>query len=188
MKYVEFKNGVDDGQVFPVYLFEGEDIFFRERGFNLLKSCFVAEPSLNLATFGGDVETSDLIASLNGYPFMSEKRMTVVREYYPKQDAFKAGLKDYLENPSESTIFVILNEKPSETLKKYDSICTVECGKADASLLIKWIKAECGKAGVYIEAETAKNLSEYCSSDMTRIENETAKLIAFVGKDGTITK
>lgn len=186
MKYVEFKNGVENGQTFSVYLFEGEDIFFREKGFSLLKSRFVSEPGLNLASFGADVELSELIASLNGYPFMSQKRMTVIREFYPKQDVFKSGLKEYLENPSDCSLFVILNEKPHEAFKKFDSVCVVECGKADWSLLVKWIKAECGRAGVSIDGETAKLLAEYCSLDMTRIDNETSKLISFVGSGGVI--
>ena len=41
MKYAEFKNGLESGDVFSVYLFEGEDAFFRERGLSLLKNKFV---------------------------------------------------------------------------------------------------------------------------------------------------
>lgn len=187
MKFVEFKNSLENDKPFSVYLFEGEDAFFRERGFSLLKTRFVQEPELNLVSFGADLELSELLTSLNGYPFMSEKRMSVVREFYPKQDLFKKGLKDYLESPNNSSLLVILNEKQHEAFKKYSSVCVVECGKADVSLLIKWIKAECGRANVTIEAETAKLLSEFCSSDMTRIETETAKLIAYVGNGGNIS-
>ncbi len=186
MKFVEFKNALENDKPFSVYLFEGEDAFFRERGFSLLKTRFVQEPELNLVSFGGEIELSELLTSLNGYPFMSEKRMSVVREFYPKQDVFKKGLKDYLESPSDSSLLVILNEKPHEAFKKYSSVCVVECGKADTSLLIKWIKGECGRANVTIDAETAKTLSEFCSSDMTRIQTETAKLIAYVGNGGNI--
>lgn len=187
MKFVEFKNSLENDKPFSVYLFEGEDAFFRERGFSLLKTRFVQEPELNLVSFGEDVDVVELLTSLNGYPFMSEKRMSVVREFYPKQDLFKKGLKDYLENPSDSSLLVILNEKPHEAFKKFSSVCVVDCGKADTSLLIKWIKAECGRSNVTIESETAKLLSEYCSSDMTRIETETAKLIAYVGNGGNIS-
>jgi len=188
LKYTEFKNGLENGQTFSVYLFEGEDSYFRERGVKLLKSKFVAEPDLNLVTLDSDVSASELVASLEGFPFMSPKRMTIVREFYPKQDYFKSGFKAYLDNPSEVSILAILNEKPCETLKKYDTVAVVECKKADVSLLIKWIKAECAKDGVTIEAETAKILSEYCLSDMTRIETETHKLMSYVGKGGAISK
>jgi DNA polymerase-3 subunit delta len=72
-------------------------------------------------------------------------------------------------------------------LKKFSSVAVVDCSKADSALLIKWIKAECGRAEVAISGETAKILSEYCLLDMTRIETETNKLISYVGAGGTIT-
>ena len=37
VKYTEFKNCLENGQVFHVYLFEGEEVFFSERGIDLLK-------------------------------------------------------------------------------------------------------------------------------------------------------
>jgi DNA polymerase III delta subunit len=188
LKYTEFKNAVGEGKVFPVYLFEGEDAFFRERGFSLLLNKFVSEPELNLVTLPSDCGVDQLITSLNGYPFMSNKRMTVIREFYPKQDFISGGLKDYLTNPSEFSILVILNEKSSETLKKFDTVSVVDCGKADASLLIKWIKAECDKYLVRIDGETAKLIVEYCLSDMNRIQTETEKLCFFVGSTNEITK
>ena len=97
MKFNEFKNGLEDGKEFFVYLFEGEDAFFRERALTLLKNKFVQEPDLNYLVLGEEVELDRLLSSLNGFPFMSEKRLTAVREFYPKQDIFKKGLKEYLE-------------------------------------------------------------------------------------------
>lgn len=188
LKYTEFKSSLGSEKEFPVYLFEGEDAFFRERGLALLKKEYLSQPELNLVVLQPDCTVDQLVTSLNGYPFMSRKRMTVIREFYPKQDFFKSGFKDYLENPSEFSILVILNERQSETLNKYQSVCLVDCGKADTSLLVRWIKAECSKNLVSIESETAKMLADYCSSDMTRIENETLKLCFYVGERGTISK
>ncbi len=188
LKYTEFKSAVGEGNVSPVYLFEGEDAFFRERGFSLLLNKFVSEPELNLVALPADCSVDQLVTSLNGYPFMSQKRMTVIRDFYPKQDFISGGLKEYLLNPSEFSILVILNEKSCETLKKYDSVCVVDCSKADASLLVKWIKAECDKNFVKIDGETAKLIVDYCLSDMNRIQTETEKLCFYVGKDNAITK
>ena len=188
MKYTEFKSTLGEGKAFPVYLVEGEDAFFKERSLSLLVNKFISQPELNLVTLPSDCTLDQLITSLNGYPFMSEKRMTVIRDFYPKQDYFKSGLKEYLENPFEYSVLVIINEKPTDVFSKFDSVCTVDCGKAEMSLIVRWIKGECAKYLVTIEAETAKTLAEYCSSDMTRIETETRKLCFYVGEGGTITK
>ena len=187
LKYVEFKNGLDNGQEYSIYLFEGEDAFFRERGFTLLKNKFVQEPSINCVTMESDVSVGQLTASLNGYPFLSQKRMTVLREFYPKAEYLKSGLKEYLESPSDCSLLVVLNEKPCESLKKFSTVCVVDCGKADTSLLIRWIRSECIREGVSIESQTAQMISEYCLGDMTRIQNETQKLIAYAGKGGLVT-
>lgn len=187
MKYTEFKNGLENGKKFSVYLFEGEDAFFKERGFNLLKNKFITQPELNLTALSSDCSYEELLSSVGSYPFMSECRMTVLKEFYPKQDFIK-NIKDYLNNPFDFSLLVILNEKPCEAVKKFDTVCVVDCGKADSALLVRWIKGECGNSGVQIQAETAKVIADYCLSDMTRIENETKKLCAYVGDGGVITK
>ncbi len=187
MKYIEFKNGLANGEEFAVYLFEGEDAFFRESGVSLLKDKFVSQPELNLVNLESDCNVEQLISSLEGYPFMSKKRMTLIREFYPKQEFFASGFKSYLENPFLESILVIVNEKSCDALKKHSSVCLVECGKADTQLLIKWIRAHCSKANVTIDSETAKTLSEFCLSDMTRIKTESDKLIDYIGSGGTIS-
>ena len=188
MKYTEFKNGLEDGKAFSVYLFEGEDAFFRERGLSLLKNKFVSEPALNYVVLDEDVSLDVLLSSLEGFPFLSEKRLTCVREFYPKQEMFKKGLSAYLDNPSEHSIFAVLNEKSCEALKKYSCVQVVDCSKADYSLLVRWVKAQCDKQDVKIDAETAKTLCDYCLCDMTRIETEVNKLCSYVLDEKVITQ
>lgn len=188
LKYLEFKNQIESGKESAIYLFEGEDAFFSESGISLLKNKFISEPQLNLVSLNENASTSEIISSLQGYPFMSQKRMTVIREFYPKQEHFKNGLKSYLENPNPDSILAIVNEKSCDPLKKFESVALVECTKADVALLIKWIKAECSKSNVTIDGESAKLLSEYCLGDMTRIKTETDKLICYVGNGGEISK
>ena len=187
LSFTEFRNKFNGGEYFAVYLFEGEDAYFRERGLSLLKNKLVSQPELNYVALPSDCSLDEILGSLNGYPFLSEKRMTVLREFYPKTELFKKGLKDFLENPSDFGVLVILNEKACEPLKKFPTVCAVDCKKADVSLLVKWIKAECFNSGVEIDGETANTLVEFCLSDMTRIQNETQKLISYAGKGGRLT-
>lgn len=179
MNYSDFKNGLENGKVFPIYLFEGDDAFFRERALVLLKNKYLNEPQLNLAVFEGDkLSVSDVLSSLNAYPFMSEKRITVVREYYPKASDLKA-FKDYFEKPVEQSILIFVNEKTSETLKKAEGVTKVDCNHSDASTIARYVKAKSARAGVEIDLQTAKTLAEYCRCDMTRIEGESEKLICY---------
>lgn len=187
LKYFEFKKNADNGvKPAAIYLFEGEDAFFRERGLEVLKNKYLSEPSLNFACFNGeDGESGDFSASLLAYPFMSEKRITAIREFYPKKD--NKEIAAFLTNPFDCGILAILNEKSCDFLKKYPSVTVVDCGKADSALLMRWIKAECANNGVSIESEAAAAVAEYCLFEMTRISVETEKLIAYAQNDKKIT-
>ena len=188
MNYTDFKNGIENGQEFSVYLFEGEDAFFRERGLSLVKKAFITELQLNCATFNGEkLDEKEVISSLSAYPFLSAKRLTVIREYYPKKDGIKV-IKPFLENPTPDNVLCIVNEKPSDVLKKFSSVCVVDCKKADANLIGRYVKGKCAQAGVNIDLETAKVIADYCLCDMTRVESETEKLIAYTFNKKQITK
>lgn len=188
LNYTEFKNGLESGQVFPIYVFEGEDAFFRERGLALLKNKLVTNLELNFATFEGDkINEKELLSSLYAYPFMSPKRMTLVREYYPKTGSMDNQLKEYFNSPISESVLVIINEKSSDVLKKFQGVTFVDCKRADASIISRYIKGKCAQAGVIIDLETAKTVSEYCLNDMTRVDNETEKLISYALEKKAIT-
>ena len=188
MNYTEFKNGIENGKTFSAYLFEGEDAFFRERGLYLVKKTFISESQLNIATFAGDkIDEKEVSSSLSAYPFLSLKRLTVIREYYPKKDGVK-GVREFLENPTPDNVLCIVNEKPSDVLKKFSSVCVVDCKRADANLIGRYVKGKCAQAGINIDLETAKVIADYCLCDMTRVESETEKLIAYCFNDKQITK
>ena len=189
MNYVDFKNDIENGKTFSIYLFEGEDAFFRERGLSIVKKLLISEPQLNCATFEGEkLNEKEVESSLYSYPFLSLKRLTVIREYYPKANSISKGIKQFLENPMQDSVLVVVNEKPCDAIKKFNSVCLVECVKADAYKISQHVKAKCSMAGVAIDMETAKLLAEYCLRDMTRVENETEKLIAFALQKKVITK
>ena len=186
MKFTEYKREIENGKDFSVCLFEGEDGFFKRRGVNLLKNAFLQEENINYATFNGNVLVPELVASLECYPFMSKKRITVVSEFYPTNDGIKQ-LSGYLNSPSDQSLLVILNDKPCEKLKKFKSVCVIDCSKSDKPLIVKWIKARCLKDGVEISTESASLLAEYCFLDMSRTEIETQKLIDYTLDKKVIT-
>ena len=184
MKFVDFKKSLENGEVFPIYLVEGEDAYFRASAQSALKTRLISEPSVNYATFEGEnlkdgASFSEFLSSLTCYPFMSERRMTVVSDYYPNKDAVKNISKLYESKEAESSVLVIVNSKTDENLKKLPSVCVVECKKADGATLARWVKGTCERSNVQIDLETASLVAEYCLCDMARISTETEKLISF---------
>ncbi|MBQ3597290.1 MAG: DNA polymerase III subunit delta [Clostridia bacterium] len=186
MTYSEFKNKVENGEFSCIYLLEGEDAYFRERGLALLKNHAIEQPELNYnVLFGEKVTDQEIISSLTAYPFMSPRRLTVVREYYPKKEGW---MKEYFSNPVKESLLVIVNEKPCDLIKKMPNVQVVECGRADNSIIARWVKGTCAKANVDIDLQTARTVAEYCLSDMVRVDNETQKLISYALFKGQITQ
>ena len=186
MKYSEFKNFIEKGEnPADIYLFEGEDSFFREEGVKVLLKHFITEKSLSYASFDGeDGETGDFFASITAYPFIDRKRLTVIREFYPKKD--NKQFAEFLDNPFDGGILAIVNEKPHELLKKSKNVCVVDCKKAESSTIARWIKGTCAESGVAIDLGLAQKVAEYSKCDMRRVSVETNKLIDNIGNGGTV--
>ena len=53
MKYVELKKFTDEKGAMPVYLFEGEEVYFHEKGETFLKDLFLQEPTLDYVSYEG---------------------------------------------------------------------------------------------------------------------------------------
>ena len=189
MIFTELKKSLENGERFSAYLIEGEDAYFRLQATKALESAFVKEPALNVAVFDSDnFDPGDVLASLNAFPILSENRMTVIKEFYPKADALKGGLREFLENPPKNSVLAVVNEKPHDALKKFPSVCTVSCEKADIGTVSRWIKATAIASGVNVSDTNARKIAEFCLSDMLRVKNETEKLIAYAGAGGEITE
>ena len=190
MKFQELKNSIEEGAK-KFYLIEGEDGYLREYSYTLLKNAFLHEPSLNLSCFEGDdvkSQPENLITAIESYPFMSEKRLVVVREYYPTaQDLKNKALFNSLSEILESTILIVINSSKSEQLKKLQSVTVVDCSKLDEIVIIKWLKNQAKKKNIEISTEACELLCNYTSLDMYKISSEFEKLYAYCLNEGKIT-
>lgn len=185
MKYVDFKKFTDENGAQPIYLFEGEEIYFREKGELLLKSRFVQEPLLDYACFEGGAlkgeKIASLVAAVNSFPFISQKRLVKVSEFYPTQKEFEQYLRPLFENPAPSSILLISNSAKEKiggmSLSKAKNVTFVDCGKSDEETIKKWIYLTMKRAGVVADGMTCDLIAAYCNYDMARISMETQKLL-----------
>lgn len=182
MRIEELKKSLSEHQ-FSIYLVEGEDAYFRDLALKTLQNKFLSAPDLNLSTFkGADVKTnpSEMVEALMQYPFMSEKRVVVVYDYMPTASDLKnKQLASYLDNPIDTSLLIIVNVNKCEPLKKFKSVCVVDCGKSTLELITRYIQGTLKRNNLIITAQNARLLSEYCQMDMTRISGEVEKLSAY---------
>ncbi|MBR6688086.1 MAG: DNA polymerase III subunit delta [Clostridia bacterium] len=192
MKFEQLKNSLKE-EISPIYLLEGEEAFFRERGEGLIKSAVLEEPELNYARYEGSTLKQSgfegLVSALACCPFMSQKRVITVTEWYPTVQELKdKTLKAYFEAPFDTSVLVIINSKKSESLKKIAAVTFVDCAKATGELVSKYIRSKTNKAQLIISTRVCQLLQEYCQNDMTRIDVEIDKLIAFKEGEDEITE
>lgn len=185
MKYVDFRKFTDENGAQPIYLFEGEEIYFREKGEALLRSRYVQEPLLDYVSFDGNSLKGDkisaLISAVNSFPFISQKRFVKVTEFYPAEKDFEQYLRPIFESPASSTILFISNTAKEKaggvSLSKCKNVVYVDCGKSDEETIKKWIYLTMKKAGVVADGMTCDLIAAYCNYDMARISMETEKLL-----------
>ena len=192
MKYVELKNHIDEHGASPIYLFEGEETYFCEKGEQLLRAKFVQEPTLDYVSYDGATlkgeQIKNLVSALESFPFVSEKRMVRVTEFYPTEKDYETYLKRLFDNPPKDGMLVIVNgAKPkagNASLSKKPNVTHVDCSRADEETIKKWIHVTCKREGVYADAVTCGKLAAYCVFDMSRISKETEKLLCYCHAEG----
>ena len=171
MKYVDFKKFTDENGAMPIYLFEGEEGYFRDKGEALLKERFLQEPTLDYVSFEGSALKGEKMKSiadaLNCFPFISAKRVVRVTEFYPTEKDFELYLKDLFENPPKDGLLMIVNAaRPKTTanqavLAKKANVTYVDCARSDEETIKKWIYVTCKRAGVYADGITCGKLASY---------------------------
>ena len=192
MKYVDLKKFTDENGAQPIYLLEGEEAYFREKGEQLIRTRFVQEPTLDYASFDGTTLKGEHLKTLtdawNSFPFVSEKRVIRVTEFYPSEKEYEGYLKEIFENPPSCSVLLIVNSAKSKTgsvsLSKKPNVTQVDCARADEETIKKWIYVTCKREGVYADGVTLGKLAVYCVLDMARIAKETEKLLCYCRAEG----
>lgn len=191
MDYTELKQSVSEGAK-SIYLLEGDDAYFRMKGEEQIKSAFLEMPELNFTSFDGETlkggGISALVSAVKNYPFMAERRIIKVSEFYPTENEYEKYLNPLFENFPPSSILLIVNSgaKKGVDLKRKHAVTFVNCGKADAEVVSKWVYITLRRVGVNASAACCESVAEYCLCNMARVSVEVQKLIDFK-KTGTLT-
>lgn len=192
MKFTELKQNLLESAG-GCYLLEGDDAYFRRRGEEQIKDKFLTSPELDYSSFDGETLKGAAITSLTSaaasFPFISEKRVVKVSEFYPTETEFEKYLKSFLTNFPAHTVLIIVNRggKKGVDLKRKTGVKYVDCNRADGDTVTKWAYVTLKRAGVTADAATCAAIADYCLSDMARVSTEVEKII-FLKKGETLTR
>ena len=183
MKFLELKNSVKN-EILPIYYIEGEDAFLRQSALLTLKNAFLVEPDFNLTNFTGadlKADIEDFLTAVRSYPFLSDKRVIVVSEYYPTATDLKSKkLQEIFKTVEETSIIIFINSKACAPLKNQNNVTVVDCNKLDLDSITKYLRAVLLKNEIVIDSGAVTKLVEYSGYDMAKINGEINKLVSFV--------
>ena len=186
MKFTELKDSIKEGAK-PIYLLEGEDAYFRLKGEEMIKEAFLEMADLNYSAFEGESlkgsAINSLVAAVRNYPFMAEKRIIKVTDFYPSETEYDNYLKPLFEDFPQSSILIIVNYggKKGVDLKRKKNVTLIDCGKAEPESVARWAYISLKRAGIACSVASCDNLAAYCLYNMSRVAVEVQKLIDYKG-------
>ncbi len=176
-----------------IYLFYGEELYLIKYYLDRLLTALGGEiGDMNTNVFEGkDVSVGQIIDQAETMPFLAERRVILLRD----TGLAKAGsdqLAEYLENPCESTVFLLWEKDVDErcklvnVIKKQGMLVCIQ--KQDQSYLQTFIGGYLKKEGKMIAGTTANYLLEKTGPDMVNLASELEKLVAYTLDKNEITE
>lgn len=183
------------GKFSPLYLFTGEEEFLVEEYLDGLLE-HVVEPSsrsFNLdIVYGADVDVKDVVAMASSFPMMAERRVVVVREAekLATAEASREILIRYLENPSPTTVFVMVTSKADMRMTHFRIFqqkgVVVDCKRLYDNEIPGWIARRVKRRGYSISLEVCEMLHAHTGNSLRDLQNEIDKLLIYIGDKKTV--
>jgi DNA polymerase-3 subunit delta len=184
---------VRSGKFERIYFLHGEEPFFIDEITEEITKNALEEHERDFnqtIIYGKEAEPLSLISELKNYPMMGLRRLVILKEAQEFKNFDQ--LEGYMENPSETTIFVInYKYKNFDSRKKImKSILknglVFKSDKVKDYLLGDWIQQYVKSSGYGITSKANMLLAEFLGNDLSRIVNELEKLSLLVEKGTTI--
>ena len=184
------KQDLKTGSFKSVYLIFGEENFLKDYYRKALIS--KVSPSdfadFNFMEFVGvKPDTSKVLEFLSSYPFMSDKKVILIRNSdifkKPSESEKEFWLKVFSDMPDYAVIIFSENEvdKRGSLYKALSSgeFSTDEFPYQKETDLKDWIRRYLESQGKEIDSDTASHLIRSCSTSMYLLKNELDKLVSF---------
>lgn len=196
----QLKAHIKSGDFLPVYLFCGDEAYLKKHYSDTLSLKAVGKDffDFNFQVFEGKgIDFREVLDAAIMMPLMSDRRCVLVRD--AKLEGMNEGdytlLKDYLQNPSESTVLIFLQtssefslakaKKAAELIRKQGAVCVLN--KRRGNDLIKPLISSASKQGCILTPQAANYLVSVVGDDFNVLINELSKVCHYAA-EGEITK
>lgn len=203
MNYSDFIKQIKNREMNSSYVFIGEEDYLKDECVQMIRKEFLTESMevLNYSVLDGKMITiEDLINTCETLPFMSEKRVVVLKEVsaFFDREIKDDKIYDYLEDLGHHLLLIMLDD--SNELKKNTKIYkyysknnkVVEFTKLKGKDLNTWVEESIRSRDKHISTasinyfiQSSTYLSKNIASTLYDLENEIVKLVNYA-KDSEI--
>lgn len=176
----------DSSELLPVYLIWGSESVLLDKAVNRLKKLVAEKGDLdfNLEMFDGEgASVDEIIAAANTLPFMSDRRLVIVKNAHKMNAAALGTLADYASDPNPSATLVLVAEKIAKNLRIYKAVDALGGAaeysapkKSDYGREVVKMFAERGKT---VGIDAAEVLVRAVGHDLRRLAGEVDKVVAY---------
>jgi len=183
-----FLRALEQGRVAPVYLFVGPETLLIDEALSHLTTCLLPDPSLrdpNRQLFRGADDTAEpILEAVRGLPFLSARRLVIVRdaEKLPAKEGDR--LAEYVRSPNPSTCLVFVAETADSRRALFRAIPdagVVEARPLGTRALPVWLRHRAKEGGVDLAPEAATLLVELAGEEAAILAGELEKAILYAG-------
>ena len=169
----------------------GDDTFRVQEKVKVLRAAFTQKhdpTGLNFASFGAIASPCDVLQAVGSLPFMSQKRMVVIRDLISNTKKDGEDTWAPLARVPDSSIVVLWEtaepkavEKKGlfQALKKGADVHAYPFPVLEGTELVKWTSERVRARGGQIAADAARELAERVGGDLWQMDNEIGKLVAY---------
>lgn len=168
------------------YLVIGDDKYIRDREIQKLVEKYLspADRDLNYSVHGpSDMEK--LSDSLYTLPFLSEKRVVLLKETELAGEKDMENVVNYLKNPCKSSVLIIACDPSFRKISAYKDISglvdEIDASKPDIPTLKRWVKTFFRDEKVNISDEAVDLIIELKGDDTSGIKQELEKIASYSG-------
>lgn len=205
VKYHDFKSKLKTmkkSDVSPVYFFYGKDGYLIDEAVSCIEKMIIdaSEKDLNYNVFHlTDKKTSDLIMehalqSANAYPFISEKKLVVIKNIHKLPASQDSFLEDYAANPSRTSCLILVALVADGKLPKRKIFGEIEKMFPSVNFyhlyeggISHWVTGRFKGFKKNIDSDAAQTLFEITGDNLADIKNEVDKLVLYAGENTEIT-
>lgn len=184
----KFYRDLENGKLSPLYFLFGEEPYLLQQSAERFKFAVLSEGAVdfNFNTFyASDADVMNVRDAVETLPMMAPKRLVILKESQELTDKEWTELEPLLENPVDSTVFVMLASRIDKRKKAIrtllDKADCVEFKKPFENQIPQWIQYIAKGLDLEISNDATHLLHKLVGNHLTEIESELKKLEGFLG-------